>query len=237
MTVPPPDPAPGSALDRETVAAGAGVEAEVEAIAAERLIFFSDAVVAIAMTLLALALPLPHGRTNQEILKSLWQREHREAYLAFLISFLVIGGYWRVHHRMLRYVIRVDNRLISLNMAWLLMMVLTPFGARLLAGPGDFGVRFSFYALVQAGAALCLLLMNRELAGNQLLRAGTPESVTTGARLPLLANVIAFLVSIPVAFFTTWAYAVWAIIPLLVRIQKRNRSRRQLAAPADEPAD
>jgi uncharacterized membrane protein len=236
MTVPPdpaPDPAPDSALDRELEAASAGVGAEVDAIAAERLIFFSDAVVAIAMTLLALALPLPHGSKNQEILKSLWQRDHREAYIAFLISFLVIGGYWRVHHRMFRYVIRVDNRLISLNMAWLLMMVLTPFGARLLAGPGAFGVRFSFYALVQAGAALCLLLMNRELAGNQLLRAGTPESVTTGARLPLLANVIAFLVSIPVAFFTGWAYVVWAVIPLLFRIRKRIRSRRRRASPAD----
>jgi uncharacterized membrane protein len=235
MTAPPPDPPPDPALDREF--ASAGIDAEVDAIAAERLIFFSDAVVAIAMTLLALALPLPHGSKNQEILKSLWQQEHREAYIAFLISFLVIGGYWRVHHRMFRYVIRVDNRLITLNMAWLLTMVLTPFGARLLAGPGAFGVRFSFYALVQAGAALCLLLMNRELAGNQLLRAGTPESVTTGSRLPLLANVIAFLVSIPVAFFTGWAYVVWAVIPLLIRIMRRIRSRRQLVPPADEPAD
>jgi uncharacterized membrane protein len=230
MTAPPPDPPPDPALDREF--ASAGIDAEVDAIAAERLIFFSDAVVAIAMTLLALALPLPHGSKDQEILKSLWQTQHREAYIAFLISFLVIGGYWRVHHRMFRYVIRVDNRLITLNMAWLLTMVLTPFGARLLAGPGAFGVRFSFYALVQAGAALCLLLMNRELAGSQLLRAGIPESVTTGSRLPLLANVIAFLVSIPVAFVTGWAYVVWAIVPLLFRIMRRIRSRRQRAAAA-----
>lgn len=46
----------------------------------------------------------------------------------------------------------------------LLMMVITPFATRVLSGDGGFAVRFTFYALVQVTAAVCLLLMAREIA-------------------------------------------------------------------------
>jgi uncharacterized membrane protein len=62
---------------------------EVELVAAERVIFFSDAVVAIAITLLALGLPLPKGSSNTAVWHSLLAG--RDAYIAFLISFAVIG--------------------------------------------------------------------------------------------------------------------------------------------------
>src|SRR3954463_2152143 len=61
--------------------------AEVEILAAERLTAFSDAVVAIAITLLALGLPVPRGATNTELLRS--AGDHLDDYLAFLISFAV----------------------------------------------------------------------------------------------------------------------------------------------------
>lgn len=87
---------------------------EVETSAAERVIFFSDAVVAIAITLLALALPLPastpslhitHATTNGQLLQAL--RGDWRDYLAFLVSFLVIGNYWAGHRRIFRYVNRL----------------------------------------------------------------------------------------------------------------------------------
>jgi hypothetical protein len=68
---------------------------EVEKASAERLKFFSDAVIAIAMTLLALELPVPSGETVGEVWRSFggnW-----EEYLAFLITFWVIGQQWMNH--------------------------------------------------------------------------------------------------------------------------------------------
>jgi len=70
-------------------------EQALEARAADRLILFSDAVVAIAITLLALDLPVPDGRNVSEFWRSV--REHDDHYLAFLVSFVVIAASWGKH--------------------------------------------------------------------------------------------------------------------------------------------
>jgi uncharacterized membrane protein len=161
VTAPPRDTSPDAT-------AAASIEAEL--VAAERMIFFADAVVAIAITLLAIGLPLPHGVSNGQVLRSLW--DHRAEYLAFLISFVVIGNYWAAHRRLFQYVVRLGGHVTGLNMAWLLMMVITPFATRVLSGDGGFAVRFTFYALVQVTAAVCLLLMARAVAYRQTALRG-----------------------------------------------------------------
>ena len=204
-------------------AGGAGTDdPQVEASAAERVVFFSDAVVAIAITLLALALPVPggfHGMTNGQLLHAL--HRHWPDYLAFLISFLVIGNHWVVHRQIFRYVSRINRKVTVPNMGWLLMMILTPFATRVLSGSGAFGVRFTLYALIQVIASACLLLMSREIARGGLLRPGAPESASHPDHAASLAVIIAFLVSIPVAFVTGWAFALWGTVPLLARVLRR----------------
>ena len=44
-----------------------------------------------------------------------------------MISFLVVGAHWRAHHRVFRYLGRVDRVFVQLNFAWLLIIVATPF--------------------------------------------------------------------------------------------------------------
>lgn len=85
-------------------------ETEAEAKAADRVVFFSDAVIAIAITLLALALPVPDLKgtaTNGQYWHAL--TAERSDYLTFLISFAVIGNHWVTHRRVFRYVRRVDG--------------------------------------------------------------------------------------------------------------------------------
>lgn len=97
-------------------------EIEIPAVAAERLTFFG-AVVAIALTLLALDLPVPEGSTNAQLWRS--ASAHREGYLAFMISFVVIAAHWLAHHRVFRYVTAWNSRLTGLTVYWLLMLVIT----------------------------------------------------------------------------------------------------------------
>ena len=199
--------------------------AEVELLAAERLTFFSDAVVAIAITLLALGLPVPWGATNAETLESVL--DHGDDYVAFLISFGVIGSHWFAHHRTFRYVTRLTGPLARWNMLWLLTIIITPFATRVVTSTGAFEIRFIFYATVQALAGVFSLLMIREIARSGVLRAVAPADLigTFYQRVYVLIGV--FVVSIPVAFVTRWAFLCWLAIPPLLRLQNALTARRR----------
>ena len=62
----------------------------------ERMIFFSDAVIAIMLTLLALELPVPHVDSATQLWHAL--AEHSAEYIAFLISFSVIAATWTAYY-------------------------------------------------------------------------------------------------------------------------------------------
>jgi uncharacterized membrane protein len=197
---------------------------EAEFISAERVIFFSDAVVAIAITLLALGLPDVVGSSNTEVLRSL--RHNTTAYLPFLISFVVIARYWRAHHRLYQYVARLDSRLITINVIWLLMIISTPYVTRVLSGGGAFSaLRFGLYACVQVITIGTLVVMRWHIGAAGLLRAGAPASATGTDDISLLAIAATFAVSIPVAFATEseWTYVVWVAAAGVARAARRAR--------------
>jgi uncharacterized membrane protein len=203
------------------------VASESKGIAAERLTFFSDAVVAIAITLLALELPLPEGATSAELLRSLGH--HQSEYVSFLISFVVIGGHWRAHHRLFHYVTTLGGGLIRLTFGWLLMQVIMPFATKVISEDGGFEFRFVFYALVQVVALTLFLLMAWQIKRNHLYRADTPPELFGAVYHGIGTMIAAFALSIPVAFFTHWAYACWIVVPVVSNLLFRFR-RRSAAA-------
>jgi uncharacterized membrane protein len=202
----------------------AGTGGEVELIAAERLIFFSDAVVAIAITLLALGLPAVTGTTDAQVLRSLGNNVN--AYLPFLISFVVIAGYWRVHHRLYQFVARLDSGLISINMVWLLMIICIPYVTRVLSDGNDFSpVRFSLYAVIQVITVMTFVVMRRHMRHHGLLRPQVTATVGAAYDLSFLAVAVAFAISIPIAFATRtqWTYLVWVGAGLAARAVRRRK--------------
>lgn len=206
----------GSATSDEDTAGS-----ESRGLAAERLTFFSDAVVAIAITLLALELPLPEGATSAELLRSLGH--HRSEYISFLISFAVVAAHWRAHHRLFHYVTTVRGGPLRLTFGWLLMMVLMPFATKVIAEDGGFEFRFVLYALVQVVALALFLAMTRQIHRHHLHRADTPPELFGEFYRGLGTMVAAFAVSIPVAFFTHWAYVCWVVIPFVGSLLFRLR--------------
>lgn len=127
---------------------------------AARVEAFSDGVFAIAITLLALELRIPHGTPGAQLgrqLLELWP-----SYLAFVTSFATIGIMWLNHHRLFSLVARVDNRLLVLNLFLLLATTAIGFPTSLVAtylgSPGERSAAIAYQsAFVIAAIAFNLL--------------------------------------------------------------------------------
>ncbi len=94
----------------------------------ERFVLFSDAVFAIAITLLVIELKVPEiGKEISEdaVLAGLARLVPK--FIGFFFSFFLIGLYWTVHHRMFGFLVSYTPQLLWLNLGFLLAIVLMPF--------------------------------------------------------------------------------------------------------------
>ncbi len=98
----------------------------------ERLVFFSDAVVAIAITLLALDLRFEKkvisGVLSFRDIGNLWTK-----FSAFLLSFVLIAVFWKVHHEFYGFIKKIDGKLFWYNIFWLLFIIMLPFSTTLVS--------------------------------------------------------------------------------------------------------
>lgn len=93
----------------------------------ERLVFFSDAVMAIAITLMALEIRIPE--LEPEVAATQMGAALRSLVpqiSVYLLSFVVIGTYWLLHHRLFRLIKRYDVTLIWINLIFLMFVAFVP---------------------------------------------------------------------------------------------------------------
>ena len=85
-----------------------------------RLESFSDGVIAIIITIMVLSIPLPASFAAGDLLGFLL------SLFIYLVSFIVVGSFWNVHHRVFHYIDGVTNRLIWYNFSFLFFLSLIP---------------------------------------------------------------------------------------------------------------
>jgi uncharacterized membrane protein len=120
----------------------------------ERLVFFSDAVFAIALTLLVIDIKVPlevEGGSAQVVVDEL------PAMYAYALSFYVIAVNWMGHHRKYGHIERFDARLIGLNFLLLFVIAFVPFPTSLIAEYGGEVTSVVLYAAVVAALSLLQL--------------------------------------------------------------------------------
>ncbi|WP_374948578.1 TMEM175 family protein [Mucilaginibacter sp.] len=96
----------------------------------DRIALFSDAVFAIAITLLIIEIKVPeieHPYTDSKMLEALGLLIGK--FIGLLVSFFVIGRYWIFHHRLFGYVTNYNGKLLWVNLWFLLSIVLMPFSS------------------------------------------------------------------------------------------------------------
>jgi TMEM175 potassium channel family protein len=194
-------------------------------LAFDRLLYFSDAVFAIAITLLALELRLPEGVAAGgdalwAALGGMWPK-----YLSFLVSFTVIGLYWQGHHRMFRLINRFDDRLLWINLLFLMCIVVIPFPTSVLGEHANRPAAVVFYACVLALTGLLQLAMwVYATVGRRLVEATLDDAQyrfllrLVGARMAIPPLV--FLLSIAAAQRSpTWVEYSWVLmVPALALV-------------------
>jgi uncharacterized membrane protein len=202
----------------------------------ERMILFSDAVFAIAITLLVIEIKVPELHedvTEKALLKEIGHLVPK--FLGFMISFLLIGAYWTIHHRLFGYVTKLTGKLTALNLFFLFTIVLMPFST------GIFG-EYSRPSTLHLITPYAIYIMNVSLTGvaNFLLWSYVSKPTNHVAEgLPdyhvmKQAKIRALL--IPLIFFCSFLVALWnpyvgRYVPLLIPIVLRLISKKLKKTP------
>lgn len=189
----------------------------------ERAAAFSDAVFAIAMTLLVLELRVPEVGP-QDLAPAL--SAMAPAYLTFVLSFVVVGAVWMSHHRKFRSLAVVDQTLLRLNLVMLLFVASLPLPTAILGRYGDTVAGAVVYAGTIAAIGFTLVGIWIYAWHRTLVR---PEVTVDVFRYVLVQSFPipgTFLLSIPVAIAAGAgaAEALWiAAVPLSLLLAARYR--------------
>ena len=125
--------------------------------ALERLVFFSDAVFAIAITLLVIEIHAPHleeGASNAEHWRALAQLIPN--FIGYLVSFMVIGLFWMGHHRAFALASTYSPRVLWWNLMLLAVIAFMPFFTAYYST----NIQASVPVMVYCGAMLAAALLN-----------------------------------------------------------------------------
>jgi uncharacterized membrane protein len=147
--------------------------------ALERLVFFSDAVFAIAITLLVIDIHAPHlplgspDRAYWIALANLWP-----SLIGYFISFAVIGLFWMGHHRAFTLATRYHPRVLGWNLALLCTIGFMPFVTAYVTTSMFAKVPAIFYCATLLVAALLNMRLGRIVTGPDMVGPSVdPEAV------------------------------------------------------------
>ncbi|GLZ44434.1 DUF1211 domain-containing membrane protein [Actinomycetospora sp. NBRC 106375] len=176
----------------------------------ERLLAFSDGVVAIALTLLILPLAelVPEageaGRSGLSVIT-----ENLAPIGSFVLSFVVIGRFWAAHHRVFNAAERVSSRLVWVNTAWLFTIVVLPFPTEMVGAFEDDPFTLRFYVLTLFVSSALLSVMTVMVRRSRTdADPAAPRHIATGSTASLF--LVVFLVTLVAP---QWGY--WPLLLLL----------------------
>jgi uncharacterized membrane protein len=125
----------------------------------ERMLYLSDAVFAIVLTLLVLELRLPPGVTDANLFQGIRAMEPR--LVAFVTTFALVSVFWIAHVSIARRLTKFDWPVAWVNLLFLFTIAMTPFASTLLGDYSVFGNAWRFYCLelIAIGVAQIVLFL------------------------------------------------------------------------------
>lgn len=194
----------------------------------ERLVFFTDAVVAIAITLLILPLidPIPEFAKQHDSVGA-FVGDNIPQLVSFFVSFAVIARLWAAHHAIFEHVVAYTHSLMSLSLFWALTVVFLPLPTSMTAeftsSPLGVGLYIGTMALSSCALTAMALIVQRHPA------VGTRDSPIDQKMVhATIATSASFLVALVIGVLVP-AINYWALLilvasgPLSAHLARRQR--------------
>lgn len=199
----------------------------------ERIAFFSDAVFAIAITLMAIEIHPPLVNTG-DTATMVWEKfkEVLPEFIGLLVSFWLIASVWLRHHQLFKYIDNFDIRFMIINLWLLFTIILFPFSTGFLFNSIFHGavtkLQVFFYLGVPLTSNVIVYLMYKRVNRKHL--KGVADVNFNKAVISQTALIIAFLLVItwvvimPLEYHP-FGYSFFAVIPLLTWLLKKNNKK------------
>jgi uncharacterized membrane protein len=179
---------------------------------------FSDGVLAVIITIMALELRAPVGGSFTDL------RGRLPALLVYILSFMFIGIYWNNHHHLFRAARRVTGGVMWANLHLLFWLSLIPVLTSWISEHYRDSAPAATYGVVCLGAAIAFTILTRAI-----IRADGSDSLVAtaiGRDYKGRVSVLAYAAAIGLAFVGPWiAYALFASVAVMWLVPDRRLSR------------
>jgi uncharacterized membrane protein len=184
----------------------------------ERLLAFTDGVIAIIITIMVLELKIPHGADLSDLKPLI------PIFLSYVLSFAYVAIYWNNHHHMMHASARVDGSILWANMNLLFWLSLIPFATAWMGENNFARVPTATYGLALLMPAIAYFLLQRAI-----IRHHGPASVLAlaiGRDFKGKASPILYAIGIVIALFAPWiAGGLYVLVALMWVIPDRRIER------------
>lgn len=201
----------------------------------DRIVFFSDAIFAIVITLLVIEIRPPEieALTNAEVIDAIMGVV--PAISVCLLSFAVLGTYWILHHRVFKWITGYDYRLVTLNLLFMLTTIFVPVTTSFLGHFANFPAASIFYALSIGVMGLAEFAVWAYAAHKRrFIRDDIPAGLMRYVTYRILIPPAVFLLSMPIAAINanlmelSWALMIPAFLLLRFAFPQEHRLRQQM---------
>jgi len=179
---------------------------------------FSDGVMAVIITIMALELRAPEGATLEAV------RGRLPGLLVYLLSFVIIGIYWNNHHHLLRAAERVSGAAMWANLFLLFCLSLIPVQTEWLRDEYRHPLPAAAYGAVALAAGFGYAILARAL-----IRANGPDSAVAaaiGSDRKGYASLALYAAGVGLAFVSPWiAYGCYVAVAVTWFIPDRRFTR------------
>ncbi|HET6372624.1 MAG TPA: TMEM175 family protein [Candidatus Polarisedimenticolia bacterium] len=184
-----------------------------------RLEAFSDAVIAIAITIMVLELKAPHGADWEAL------RPVLPVFMAYVMSFVYLGIYWNNHHHMLHLADRINGRILWANLHLLFWLSLIPFATAWMGETHLAPLPAAFYGAVLLLASIAYVILQSAIVAHQGKDSRLRAAV--GGDLKGKLSTGLYVAAIPLAFVNQWlAVGIYVLVALIWLVPDRRIERQ-----------